>query len=107
MNVLTKLSDLLPGAAAKWTALLSIALSALLYFLGGWLLTDTSMPPSLTPKLLILLLAGAPLLLGSFVILFFVVRNHIAEIAELNEKHRSHVAQLCKPVPPPKPSGRI
>ena len=107
MEILSKLSALLPGIAAKWTALLSIALSALLYFLGVWLLTDTSMPPSLTPKLLTLLLAAVPLLLGSFIVLFFVVRKHIAEITELNEKHRSHVAQLCKPAPPTKKNERI
>ena len=75
MDVLAKLSDLLPGAAAKWTALLSIALSALIFALLPWLLSDTPIAPSLAQKLSVLLLAGAPLLLGSFLILYFVVRH--------------------------------
>lgn len=106
MELLTKLSEFLPGAAAKWTAILSISLSTLLYFLGDWILTDMSIPPSLAPKLLILLLAVAPLLLGSFITLCFVVRTHFLEIELLKERHNNHVAQLGNP-PKVKPREHI
>lgn len=98
MDAPSKLSDLLPSVQAKWSAFLSITLSGLLYALLPWLLSDTPIAPALAQKLSLLLLAAIPLLLGAFVILFFVVRayhvqtaKHTDELAAEREKNNSKI----------------
>ena len=70
----SSLQLLLPTKSAQWILWLSLILSASLCSLLLWLQVDTILPKELAGKLSILLLAAIPLLVGSFSILFVVVR---------------------------------
>jgi uncharacterized SAM-binding protein YcdF (DUF218 family) len=82
MDAPSKPLELLPTPQARWAAWLSIALAGLLYGLLVWLQVDTLLPLAVAGKLAILLPPAALLLLGSFVVLFFVVRAHNKTVAE-------------------------
>lgn len=111
---LAPLTDGLPTRWSKAIAVLTLTLTVFAYNVPSHI-PEKWLPNSPEQIFLIrLLLSETILLLGSFVVIFLVVlehkhlmSTHAGEIAALNEKHRSHVAQLCKPTPPQKKSERI
>src|SRR5712691_4037776 len=100
MDAPSKLSDLLPGLPAKWSAFLSIFLSGSLYALLPWMLSDTPIDPALAQKMSILLLAAIPLLVGSLATLVLVIRhisrdqNSKALLRELNESYQKSAPRI-------------
>ncbi len=66
----------LPTVQAKVALSVSIILSGGIYALLQYLQVDTLLPLAQAQKLSLLLIAGLPLLIGSYITLFFVVHAY-------------------------------
>lgn len=76
MEPTQKAIDFLPTMPAKAALWLSVFLSGGLYVLLQYLQVDTLLPLAQAQKLSLLLIAGVPLLIGSYITLYFVVRAY-------------------------------
>lgn len=107
MMELSPLTDGLPTKWAKAIAALTLLLTVFAYNVPSHI-PEKWLPNSPEQIFLIrLLLSETVLLLGLFVVVLLVIYEYKNQIFAINERHRSHVAQLCKPTPSPKPSKRI
>jgi hypothetical protein len=100
----SKVIEFLPSTQAKWVLWLSLFLSGLLYALLQYLQVDTLLPLAQAQKLSMLLPSAILLLVGAYIVLFFVVKKynfqisqHISEIAEINKKSKTKISLSNSP----------
>ncbi len=96
-----KLIEFLPSTPAKWVLWLSLFLSGSLYALLQYLQVDTLLPLAQAQKLSMLLPSVLLLLIGAYLMVFFVVRAYnkktvVVTITDFSSPHQDNPAD-CYP----------